>query len=103
MTMTDPLFDESDLEVEAYYCIHGTFTGNPHGADYMCGWCEDGISDEDYRRAMTLQGNRRRRSSTAIAFLEDCNRGGYVQIPAMPEGFRSTVLAMVLTMAAWAR
>lgn len=42
MTITDPLFDESDLAVADYHCRHGVFTGNPYGADYMCGWCESG-------------------------------------------------------------
>lgn len=31
------------------HCKHGTYVGWPGGPDYMCGWCEDGISDEDYR------------------------------------------------------
>jgi hypothetical protein len=34
--------------VERSYCRHGIFVGDPYGPDYMCGWCEDGISDADY-------------------------------------------------------
>jgi hypothetical protein len=30
-----------------YYCEHGTFIGNPYGADYMCGFCESGATDEE--------------------------------------------------------
>ena len=48
MSATDPMFDESDLDVPDYYCVHGTFLGNPYGADYMCGWCEDGISYDEF-------------------------------------------------------
>lgn len=48
MTITDPLYDESDLQVEGFYCRHGRFIGNPYGADYLCGHCEMGTSDEEY-------------------------------------------------------
>lgn len=27
------------------YCKHGGYVGDPYGPDYMCGTCEDGISD----------------------------------------------------------
>jgi hypothetical protein len=27
------------------HCKHGTFIGDPYGADYLCGYCEDGTSD----------------------------------------------------------
>lgn len=36
------LFDDEDLTVSANYCRHGNFIGNPYGADYLCGWCENG-------------------------------------------------------------
>ena len=39
-----------------YYCKHGVYTGSPGGADYMCGYCEDGVSDEEY--AAILKTNR---------------------------------------------
>lgn len=39
---SDPLFDEDDLNNLDYRCIHGTFIGNPYGADYLCGACESG-------------------------------------------------------------
>jgi hypothetical protein len=42
MSATDPLFDEDDLNEPDYRCKHGTFIGNPYGADYLCGWCESG-------------------------------------------------------------
>jgi hypothetical protein len=42
MTCTDPMFDEMDLDEPDYRCVHGTFIGNPNGADYMCGYCESG-------------------------------------------------------------
>lgn len=30
------------------YCKHGTYVGGPLGPDFMCGWCEEGVSDIDY-------------------------------------------------------
>lgn len=26
-------------------CKHGTYIGDPYGADYLCGYCEDGTSE----------------------------------------------------------
>jgi hypothetical protein len=37
------LYDHDDV-----HCKHGTFVGGWAGPDYMCGYCEDGITDEDY-------------------------------------------------------
>lgn len=45
----DPLFDPSDLHNEDYYCKHGTFIGNPFGADYLCGFCEQGYTDSEFQ------------------------------------------------------
>jgi hypothetical protein len=28
------------------HCKHGTYVGSPHGADHMCGYCEDGVEPE---------------------------------------------------------
>jgi hypothetical protein len=42
MSNSDPLYDPTDRDNPNYHCAHGTFTGNPYGADYMCGWCESG-------------------------------------------------------------
>lgn len=30
------------------YCVHGTYIGDPYGADYMCGACEDGMTDHEW-------------------------------------------------------
>ena len=30
------------------YCKHGTNVGNPHGADLMCGFCEDGTTETEF-------------------------------------------------------
>lgn len=33
------------------YCVHGVYIGTPHGADHMCGKCEDG-NDNIYAEAL---------------------------------------------------
>lgn len=33
-------------------CRHGTFIGDPYGADYMCGLCESGEDDDLYPSAI---------------------------------------------------
>jgi hypothetical protein len=55
-----------------YYCVHGTFVGNPHGGDYMCGDCEMGVTREEYLIGQILEGNRRRRRNTAMAYIQHC-------------------------------
>lgn len=40
--------EEEEFNNPDFHCEHGTFIGNPYGGDYLCHWCEDGISIEDY-------------------------------------------------------
>ena len=40
------------LSYESTHCKHGTFIGNAFGPDYMCFWCEMGVSDEEYEAEM---------------------------------------------------
>ena len=42
---TQTLYDPPDGSTR---CKHGTYIGTPGGPDLMCGWCEDGVSDEDF-------------------------------------------------------
>lgn len=55
MTMTDYVpgdefdWDQSD---ESQYCKHGTFIGSWWGPDVLCGYCEDGTTDAEYREIM---------------------------------------------------
>ena len=30
------------------YCKHGTYIGDPYGADYLCGYCESSVSDYEF-------------------------------------------------------
>lgn len=47
------------------YCKHGTFVGNWAGPDYMCGPCEMGVTDEEWREAQEAAriANEKRRAA----------------------------------------
>jgi hypothetical protein len=38
----DPRYD--DASNPDWYCVHGQYTGNSWGADFLCGMCEDGYT-----------------------------------------------------------
>lgn len=51
MTLGPSYYGDDDYDDErspSEYCKHGTFIGNWAGPDYMCGPCEDGISDAEW-------------------------------------------------------
>ena len=47
------------MRADSTHCVHGTYIGYPGGADYMCGWCEDGISVREMREIHKAQEQRR--------------------------------------------
>lgn len=52
----DGLIDYDDV-----HCRHGVFIGGWAGPDYLCGWCESGITDAEYaamRESYTRKGRR---------------------------------------------
>jgi hypothetical protein len=54
------------------HCEHGTYVGYPGGPDYMCGWCEDGISLREMREIRTAQEyNRMRDEANTLNALYD--------------------------------
>lgn len=62
---------DPEFRQESDYCIHGTYIGPPSGADFLCGYCEDGISLAEFRaigRRQKLAGIRER-AERAQAFL----------------------------------
>lgn len=67
MEMMDDRDDSNDLEFRdpEGYCVHGSYVGGC-GADYMCGWCEDGISLAEAIKIETARKTRkvRERSET---------------------------------------
>ena len=41
------IYEWENIIPRIYYCKHGTFTGDPFGADYICGACEDDFTPYD--------------------------------------------------------
>jgi hypothetical protein len=46
---------DADHQDDSQYCKHGTFIGSWWGPDYLCGWCEDGISVAEVREIHKAQ------------------------------------------------
>lgn len=58
---SDPEFRDPDG-----YCPHGTYVGGC-GIDWMCQWCEDGISVAEMHRIYTARKTREIRNNAADA------------------------------------
>lgn len=46
---------DADHSDNSQYCIHGTFIGSWWGPDYLCGYCEDGVSLEEFEKAQAYR------------------------------------------------
>lgn len=46
---------DADHDDPRQYCEHGTFIGSWWGPDYLCHWCEAGVSAEEAREAQRAQ------------------------------------------------
>jgi hypothetical protein len=83
--MADDRDDSADPEFRAPdgYCEHGTYVGGC-AADYMCGWCEDGISAAEARHIVQARRTRetRARAERAARLLHDLLRHGMGGIDA---------------------
>jgi hypothetical protein len=51
------------------YCVHGTYIGDPYGADYICGLCEDGTTD--YQIALAWAHRDAEVTNNALAVLDE--------------------------------
>lgn len=54
-----------DLNEESFYCEHGKYIGSPYGPDYLCQWCEDGVSAAEYAAIMRERAIRDLREAEA--------------------------------------
>lgn len=79
---------------DRYYCEHGTFIGNPFGGDYMCGWCEDGVSMKEYITIQEAQARRIMRRNAVQAWYS-----GFPVVKESPTGFTSIVVGTITAMA----
>lgn len=64
MEMMDDRDDSNDPEFRDYdgYCEHGVYVGGC-GIDWMCQWCEDGISLADAKQIRASERRRVRREA----------------------------------------
>lgn len=75
--------DEDD-DFDRYHCPHGTYIGTPGGPDILCGWCEEGISMEEYKEIMKAQRAYRTREKAhiyALHFLVDGTWQTFSHVP----------------------
>lgn len=76
MADMDDRDDRDDRPTESYYegdhCPHGVYVGGC-GIDWMCQWCEDGISLAEAKRIVTMERTRatRERADRAARLLND--------------------------------
>lgn len=89
----DPFLDEEDFQHEENYCVHGTFIGNPCGGDYLCGWCEDGTSLEEFRSYCARMENRIIRKNSVHAWFK-----GVSSITLKDAPFGSITIGIILAM-----
>lgn len=63
------------IDYDDVYCVHGTFVGGWAGPDYICGYCEEGISPEQLED-IRLENERlaRRWARVRMAQLERLSR-----------------------------
>lgn len=60
------LDDEPDFS-DHTHCRHGVFVGDPYGPDYLCGYCEDGISVSEMLAAQALNARVWARAKELVA------------------------------------
>lgn len=79
------------LSYDDTHCVHGTFVGNWAGPDYMCGYCEMGVSDEDFLAGRASAERRDRRVSALkpklVELIDAVNESARVD-PNSPESLR---------------
>ena len=65
------LEESGKLENPDYRCRHGVFIGDPYGPDYMCHYCEMGITDEEYEAELAWENKMAKRR---IWYKKYCER-----------------------------
>lgn len=80
------------------FCDHGVFVGGT-GPDFMCGWCEDGVTWAEFVCILRLADNRRRRRETRDAYaLAVVMAGGPKNTDLYPDFVYQTFGAIVRCM-----
>lgn len=83
MTFDEPTSDYDDqmqglqagvLTYEQTHCKHGTFIGHWAGPDFMCFYCEMGVSDEEYAEILAERDAARKRMEHGLKGLRVLQR-----------------------------
>ena len=84
MSDMDDRDDRDDRPTQSYYdgdlCVHGTYVGGC-GIDWMCHWCESGVSLAEAKRIVAAEQlakvrERAENAATALNVLLKCGMGG---------------------------
>jgi len=88
-------WDQSD---ESQYCKHGTFIGSSWGPDILCGWCESGASEAEYKAYLARVKHDRlvqRANSTVFNEFYYYARTFHNTIANNPKGFGQYVTQLL--------
>lgn len=95
-TETDEILGyDADHDDPSQYCRHGTWIGSWWGPDYLCGWCEDGISVEEMNRILDAQAERNRQRFMFRGLAEKFTAA---MPPSIPDGYRNVVVWTIIEM-----
>jgi hypothetical protein len=86
---------DADHEDSSQYCQHGTFIGSWWGPDYLCQWCEDGISAAEMRRILIAE--RRYEAEQRLAQFDRLVAAFQDQVPE--RGFQARWATFLLDIA----
>lgn len=79
---------DADHDDPSQYCIHGTWVGSWWGPDYLCSWCEAGVSVADMEAAILAQQGHR------LAAIEASVDRMLAAVCAVPSSTRTRALTM---------
>lgn len=71
---TQDALDKLASALDDGYCAHGVYVGGC-GIDWMCGYCEDGVSADEYAAIMAAQAKRRADRAWIACQLEAISAG----------------------------
>jgi hypothetical protein len=91
--------DDDDLNSVHYgqashYCRHGTYVGSWAGPDYLCGPCEDGISDEEWSAICQARAERHEREAGEQLFFHAIGHMCRLE-PEMDDSWAQFITALI--------
>lgn len=83
---------DADHDDPSQYCEHGSFIGSWWGPDYLCQWCEDGVSVAEMREI--IQARRQREADDIERWADEALR--VLQAEASDHRKRARYLCVVV-------